>query len=328
MTNLTPRDDVRKMANEILKRVDQLIKAGEIDQAVREIIRAKEIDPANIYVRAYEERLAHLQEEHEKNIARERTRKESEEAARKRDEELRRRRQEEELQRAEEEKRRVEDARRREEERVAEQLATQARAARQAAPKSAGNAANEKIYIDTFKKAWSGGNITSQQALALQQLRGELGISSERQTEIEGQILSELPATAGSETILVVDDDPEMLLLISQMLSYHGYQVTALTTSDEAFELVRKWKPRLILSDINLETSTMGGFSFYEKVRELKHLHEVPFLFLSGLSDDVLIRTGKELGVDDYLTKPISEQNLIATVKGKLKRFSQYHKES
>jgi DNA-binding response OmpR family regulator len=112
-----------------------------------------------------------------------------------------------------------------------------------------------------------------------------------------------------------------MLLLISQILTYHGYQVTSLTTSDEAYALLREWRPRLILSDINLETSTMGGFSFYEKIRELKHLHDVPFIFLTGLSDEVLIRTGKELGADDYLTKPISEQNLIAAVKGKLKRF-------
>jgi DNA-binding response OmpR family regulator len=47
----------------------------------------------------------------------------------------------------------------------------------------------------------------------------------------------------------------------------------------------------------------------------------VPFIFLTGLTDEVLVRTGKELGVDDYLTKPIAEQTLIATIKGKLKRF-------
>lgn len=56
MTQLTPRDDVRKAASEILKRVDQLIKAGEIDHSIREIIRAKEIDPANVYVHAPQSR--------------------------------------------------------------------------------------------------------------------------------------------------------------------------------------------------------------------------------------------------------------------------------
>jgi CheY-like chemotaxis protein len=107
------------------------------------------------------------------------------------------------------------------------------------------------------------------------------------------------------------------------MLADHGYEVTALTTSDEAYTLLKQWKPGLILCDVNLETSTMGGFSFYEKIRQLEHLQQVPFMFLTGLSDDVLIRTGKELGVDDYLTKPISEENLVAAIKGKLKRFGE-----
>jgi DNA-binding response OmpR family regulator len=84
---------------------------------------------------------------------------------------------------------------------------------------------------------------------------------------------------------------------------------------------VKENVPDMIISDINLETSTMGGFTFYEKIRELEYLHNVPFIFLSGLTDEVLIRTGKELGVDDYLTKPFSDETLLATIKGKLKRF-------
>jgi CheY-like chemotaxis protein len=94
-------------------------------------------------------------------------------------------------------------------------------------------------------------------------------------------------------------------------------------TSDEAYALMRKHRPDLILCDINLETSTMGGFSFYEKVQEVPHLQDVPFVFLTGLTDEVLVRAGKELGVDDYLMKPISQQLLISTLKGKLKRYRQ-----
>ena len=67
----------------------------------------------------------------------------------------------------------------------------------------------------------------------------------------------------------------------------------------------------------------MGGFTFYEKVQELKNVQSVPFVFLTGLTDEALVRTGKELGVDDYLMKPISEQTLVSTLRGKLKRFKQ-----
>jgi DNA-binding response OmpR family regulator len=114
--------------------------------------------------------------------------------------------------------------------------------------------------------------------------------------------------------------------LLAASLEDGGFDVTALSTSDEAYALLRKLTPDLILCDINLETSTMGGFTFYERVQELKHLQNIPFIFLTGLTDEALVRTGKELGVDDYLMKPISEQTLLSTLRGKLKRFRQLRK--
>lgn len=321
MAQLTPRDDVRKAAGEILKRVDQLIKAGEIDRSVREIIHAKEIDPTNVYIHAYEERLTYLKEEHEKNAERERTRKQAEEAARQRDAELRRQ-SEQEQQRHKEELARQEAARKKQEEQSRiEQERARAAAVREPGPPPIQKPDAEKTYADALRKAWSSGNLTPQQSIALQKLRVEMGISPERQMLIDSQILTEMQAKTTPSTILVIDDDKDMLSLISQMLTLHGFQTTSLTTSDEAFVLLRNWKPSLILCDVNLESSTMGGFTFFERVRQLRHLQNVPFIFLSGLTDEAIVRTGKEMGVDDYLTKPITEENLVATVKGKLRRF-------
>jgi CheY-like chemotaxis protein len=124
-------------------------------------------------------------------------------------------------------------------------------------------------------------------------------------------------------TIVVVDDDDRLLEVIASMLEDSDFDVRAFSTTDEAYTLLREFTPDLILSDINLETSTMGGFTFYQKVREIDHLYDVPFVFLSGLSDELLIRMGKELGVDDYITKPFSDETLIATIKGKIKRSRQ-----
>jgi PleD family two-component response regulator len=67
----------------------------------------------------------------------------------------------------------------------------------------------------------------------------------------------------------------------------------------------------------------MDGFTFYEKLRELNHLKHIPFAFLTGLNDNVLIRAGKELGVDDFLFKPIAPEDLILAIRGRLKRFEQ-----
>jgi CheY-like chemotaxis protein len=124
-------------------------------------------------------------------------------------------------------------------------------------------------------------------------------------------------------TILVIDDDEELLTLITESLTSAGHEVVSLTTSDEAYILLEnKWIPNLVLCDINLETSTMNGFAFYEKIREIKQLDDVPFIFLTGLEDELLAWKGRELGIDDYLTKPISEKHLLAAIKGRLKRFN------
>jgi CheY-like chemotaxis protein len=321
MVQLTPRDDVRKAAGDILRRVDQLIKGGEIDHSVREIMRAKEIDPTNGYIHAYEERLAYLKQEHEKNIAREQTRKEAEEAARIRDAQFPRQLEEEQQKRKEELERQRDELKKQEERSKAEQERPPAKETRRSLSKSAASGAPDSLDVNGFRKPSSKGTTTPKQPIALQEEQRDPRTSSERQLQIDVPIRSDQKSTPGAETILVIDDDEQMLLLISQILTHHRYRVTSLTTSDEAYALLKDWKPQLILSDIDLKTSTMGGFSFYEKMRKMDHLREVPFMFLTGMTDEILIRKGKELGVDDYLTKPFSERNLIAAVKGKLKRF-------
>ena len=180
-----------------------------------------------------------------------------------------------------------------------------------------------EAYYAAIKRAWSSGSITPQTASQLADLRKKFQISSEEHDKIEAQLLWELRAGQERANVLVIDDDTKLLSVIAETIQEAGFNVKAFPSSDDAYNYLKTETPDLILSDINLETSTMGGFTFYEKVRELDHLQDVPFIFLSGLTDEVLIRTGKELGVDDYLTKPFSDETLIATIKGKLKRYRQ-----
>ena len=149
-------------------------------------------------------------------------------------------------------------------------------------------------------------------------------ISNEEHLQIETQLMNTLQKKR--DKILVIDDDIRLLELLVASLEDNGFDVTALPTSDEAFTLLRKFVPDLILCDINLETSTMGGFTFFEKVQELKKIQGIPFIFLTGLTDEALVRSGKELGADDYLMKPISEQTLVSTLRGKIKRFRQLNR--
>jgi len=153
-------------------------------------------------------------------------------------------------------------------------------------------------------------------------LRQVFQISEEEHQQIQAQIINSMQHKKKNK-ILVIDDDVRLLELLQTALEDNGFDVTAISTSDEAFALLRRFTPDLILCDINLETSTMGGFTFYEKAQELTNVQDVPFIFLTGLTDEALVRTGKELGVDDFLMKPISEKLLVSALRGKLKRFKQ-----
>ncbi|MBF8297035.1 MAG: Response regulatory protein [Bacteroidetes bacterium] len=387
MTELTPRDDIKKKVSEILKRVDHLIRAGEVDQAMREIIHAKETDPKNVYIFAYEERITYLKEEHEKHRQQEQTRKAAEEAARIRDaeaqlkaEEARRSREaarqqavvrevqaprpqppaspparsveelERELHELEADVRRKEEEERRllvnapstperleryqnelarawddgaltplEEEQLKElrmELSIGIQEHMRLSKQAQFNAC-----VKAFRQAWSSGTITPERFSELSDIRKRFQISPEDSDRLEAEILSETRSGLQPATLVVIDDDIKLLNLVSDILREASYSVLTFSTSDDAYTYLKKNSPDMIISDINLETSTMGGFTFYEKVREMDHLQNVPFIFLSGLTDEVLIRTGKELGVDDYLTKPFSDETLLATIKGKLKRF-------
>lgn len=118
--------------------------------------------------------------------------------------------------------------------------------------------------------------------------------------------------------ILLVDDEQANLDLFSTILEEEGYRTLSAREAAKALQLLETNKPDLIISDIYMPE--MGGFEFYEKVQDIPGLRSVPFIFLSALSDRAHVREGKELGADDYLTKPIDIDELVTTVRGKLKR--------
>lgn len=126
-----------------------------------------------------------------------------------------------------------------------------------------------------------------------------------------------LPPTS----ILVVDDEPDLLENISLPLEVEGFQVHTAPDGLQALEVLHGHTISLILADIAMPN--MNGYQLYEKVRENPQWVTIPFIFLSARSMDTDIHYGKELGVDDYLTKPIRGSDLLAAVRGKLRRAEQ-----
>lgn len=125
--------------------------------------------------------------------------------------------------------------------------------------------------------------------------------------------------TKGS--ILVVDDEADLLDNISLALEAEGYQVLTASDGIEALAVLQTESVDLILADIAMPN--MNGYQLYEQVRETPEWGTIPFIFLTARRLDSDIRYGKELGVEDYLTKPIHAVDLLAVVCGKLRRARQ-----
>jgi DNA-binding response OmpR family regulator len=104
-------------------------------------------------------------------------------------------------------------------------------------------------------------------------------------------------------------------------LEAEGYRVLTASDGAEALDLLRAQPVNLILADIAMPR--MNGYQLYERVRQSPQWVAIPFMFLTARTLDSDIRYGKELGVDDYLTKPVQPEDLLAAVRGKLRRAQQ-----
>jgi CheY-like chemotaxis protein len=135
-----------------------------------------------------------------------------------------------------------------------------------------------------------------------------------------------LMRSKGKASILLIDDDALLVQALAEFLEDNRFATRTYTRAEEALEYLKDNLPDLVICDVNLETSSYGGFTLHEKMRKFEHLRDVPFIFLSGLNDSAIVLAGKELGADDYLTKPVEPEALLAVVKGKLKRYRQMRK--
>ena len=120
--------------------------------------------------------------------------------------------------------------------------------------------------------------------------------------------------------ILLVDDEPDILEIISYSLESAGYNIYKANNGLEAIKIAKKITPDLIIMDLMMPH--MNGIDACEAIRKSDNLNDVIITFLSARGEDFSKIAGFEAGADDYITKPIKPKVLLSKVKALLRRKS------
>jgi DNA-binding NarL/FixJ family response regulator len=118
--------------------------------------------------------------------------------------------------------------------------------------------------------------------------------------------------------LLLIDDDPNLILLVKDYLEFRGYEVITAENGREALEVLEKDLPDMIICDVMMPE--MDGYAFVKQVREDNRTSWIPVLFLSakGQSQDRV--KGLNTGADVYMVKPFEPEELVAQVESSLKQ--------
>ncbi len=125
--------------------------------------------------------------------------------------------------------------------------------------------------------------------------------------------------------LLLIDDDPNLILLVKDYLEFRGYEVKTAGNGREALDVLEDSVPDMIICDVMMPE--MDGYTFVKQVRENPNTEWVPILFLSakGQSQDRV--RGLNTGADVYMVKPFEPEELVAQVESSLKQASRLIKQ-
>ncbi|MDY0360525.1 MAG: response regulator transcription factor [Desulforegulaceae bacterium] len=124
----------------------------------------------------------------------------------------------------------------------------------------------------------------------------------------------------GSELILAIDDEEDILELIDYNLKREGFRVITAENGEKGLKLMEREKPDLVLLDLMLPG--MDGFDVAKKIRNSQKFKKLPIIMLTAKGEEADVVTGLELGADDYISKPFSPRVLLARIKSVLRRNS------
>jgi DNA-binding NarL/FixJ family response regulator len=121
-----------------------------------------------------------------------------------------------------------------------------------------------------------------------------------------------------AKTILVIEDEPEMLRNIVTILEMEGFKTFRANNGRAGFELALRQRPDLVLCDVMMPE--LDGHGVLEALRGNEDTVGIPFIFLTARGEKSDVRTGMNLGADDYLAKPVDADELLETIRARLER--------
>ena len=123
------------------------------------------------------------------------------------------------------------------------------------------------------------------------------------------------------KTILIIEDQPDMLENISTILEMENYAVLQAPNGEEGLTCAREEKPDLILCDVMMPE--LDGHGVLQALQQNPDLALIPFIFLTAKGEKDDLRSGMNLGADDYLTKPVANADLVRAIEARLRRSQQ-----
>lgn len=120
-------------------------------------------------------------------------------------------------------------------------------------------------------------------------------------------------------TLLLVDDEPDILEFVSYNLKKEGFNVLTAPNGEAGLKLAKKEKPQLILLDVMMPG--MDGIETCDQIRKVPDLENSLIAFLTARGEDYSQVAGFDAGADDYITKPIKPKVLVSRIKALLRRY-------
>lgn len=124
---------------------------------------------------------------------------------------------------------------------------------------------------------------------------------------------------SGTHTLLLVDDDPDILTFLSYNLKKEGFKIFTANNGEEAVKMTQKIQPSLILLDVMMPK--MDGIETCQVIRKELNINQPLIAFLTSRSEDYSQIAGFDSGADDYITKPIRPRLLISKIEALLRRL-------